>query len=249
MAARTTRRRVGVPARRRRGARRPHGSRWRVTGTARFCSGASVVDVALVDVALDNDMQLVLVPLRDGGVDVDLGDWRTEALAATATATVHFDVVVDADALIGPRNFYLRRAGFWHGSIGVAACWAGGGRGILDATLGLIGDADPHVDVHLGRATVACWSLVAALERAGHQLDSRPAEVGFTEALTVRHLVATECLTVLESSRRAAGAGPMAFDEEYARRHADLRLYLQQHHFEADLAHVGAVEGDLRAHG
>ena len=175
-------------------------------------------------------------------MDIDLSDWRTPALADTATATVDFDLDVDSDALIAEPNFYLRRRGFWHGSIGVAACWAGGGRGSSMRPSTRPADADAHVDAHLGRAAVACWSMVAALERAGRQLDERPDDVGFIEALTVRHLVAAECLTVLESCRRAAGAGPMVFDETYAKRHADLRLYLQQHHFEADLAHIGAAE-------
>jgi hypothetical protein len=219
----------------------PRGRGWRINGSLRFCSGAPIIDVALVDVAIDDHLQLMVVPLRDGGVDIDLDDWRTAALADTATATVEFELDVDSDALIAEPNFYLRRLGFWHGSVGVAACWAGCARGVFEATRQLISASAPHADAHMGRAAVACWSMVAALERAGRQIDERPGDVGFVEALTVRHLVAEECLMTLESCRRAAGAGPMVFDESYAKRHADLRLYLQQHHFEADLAYIGTA--------
>ena len=54
----------------------PHGRHWRLSGSLRFCSGASIIDVALVDVAIDDQFQLVVVPLREGGVDIDLSDWR-----------------------------------------------------------------------------------------------------------------------------------------------------------------------------
>ena len=37
----------------------------------------------------------------------------------------------------------------------------------------------------------------------------------------------------------ALGPGPLAFDEEHARRVADLQFYVRQHHAERDLAALG----------
>jgi hypothetical protein len=37
----------------------------------------------------------------------------------------------------------------------------------------------------------------------------------------------------------ALGPAPLAFDEEHARRVADLQLYVRQHHAERDLAALG----------
>jgi len=34
---------------------------------------------------------------------------------------------------------------------------------------------------------------------------------------------------------------PLAFDEEHARRAADLELYIRQHHAERDLARLGSM--------
>jgi hypothetical protein len=44
----------------------------------------------------------------------------------------------------------------------------------------------------------------------------------------------------------ALGPAPLAFDEDHARRVADLELYLRQHHAERDLARLG--EATLAQH-
>ncbi len=56
---------------------------WHVSGELAFCSGAAILDVALVDACTpDGAQQLLAVPLGDGVV-VDTDGWRTPALAAT----------------------------------------------------------------------------------------------------------------------------------------------------------------------
>lgn len=39
----------------------------------------------------------------------------------------------------------------------------------------------------------------------------------------------------------ALGPAPLAFDEDHARRVADLELYVRQHHAERDLAQLGSA--------
>jgi hypothetical protein len=46
---------------------------------------------------------------------------------------------------------------------------------------------------------------------------------------------------VLRQVGHALGPAPMAFDEQHARRIADLELYVRQHHAERDLAVLGAA--------
>jgi len=215
---------------------------WRLAGSLNFCSGAAIVDVALVDSSTGGSTQLFLVPLRNGGVDVDTDAWRTDALAGTATGRVRLDVALGADAAIGEPGFYLARPGFWFGAIGVAACWAGGARGIYDSSLGHVGDVgdvDPHAAAHLGRAWAGCWAMSTWLSRAGNDIDDWPDGVDMPYALTARHLVATTCRDVIESCQRATGPGPLVFDRSHARRVADLRLYIEQHHHDSDLAEIG----------
>lgn len=217
---------------------------WRLTGTLGFCSGAPIVDVALVDATLvgasaDDPLQLFLVPLDRGGVHIDTSRWATAALAATGTGRVELDVEMDGSAAIGPPGYYLDRAGFWHGAIGVAACWAGGAHGIHASTVGHVERRSPHVLANVGRSAAACWAMAAIVDRAANDIDRRPSAVDMAAALTVRHLVANWCGDVTAASRRATGPGPLAFDAAHAQRIADLELYIEQQHHEADLAEIG----------
>ena len=212
---------------------------WRVAGELAFCSGAGILDVAVVDSVVGASMQAFIVPLRDGDVDVDASWWRTPALAATGTGRVRLDVVVGADAVLGGRDFYLRRPGFWHGAIGVAACWLGGAEAIADTTCRLVDDSNPHAVANLGRVSVATTGMAMLLDAAGGEIDRQPDRVDATRALIVRQLVAAGCADVVAASRRATGPGPLAGDADHAQRVADLQLYIEQQHHETDLEEIG----------
>ncbi len=54
-------------------------------------------------------------------------------------------------------------------------------------------------------------------------------------------MVADAAETVLREVGHALGPAPLAFDEEYARRVADLTLYVRQHHAERDLAALAGM--------
>lgn len=221
---------------------RPDGDGWRLTGTLRFCSGASLLDLALVDASIDDGhgrYQLFLVPLGEGGVHFDTDSWAAAGLAATATGRVDMDIRVDDSAPIGDRGYYLDRPGFWHGAVGVAACWAGGAEGVHTAGRLTVGGEDPHAAANIGRSAAACWAMEAVLDQAADEIDRHPERSVMPMALTVRHLVAAHCRDIIDAVQRATGPGPFAFDGDFAQRVADVRLYIEQHHHEADLAEIG----------
>jgi hypothetical protein len=219
-----------------------HGDRWRLTGRIEFCSGADLLDVALIDATVDADgRQLFLVPLRQRGVLADCTRWAAAGLAATRTGRVDIDVGLGADAAIGPPGFYLDRPGFWHSSVGVAACWAGAAIGVHRSTVARVPPADPHALAALGESAAACWELEAILHTAGRDIDERPRSVGMVAALTVRHLVVEACVRTMAASERATGPAPLAFDQAHAQRFDDLRMYIRQHHHGSDLATIGTA--------
>ena len=107
-----------------------------VTGTKQFCSGSTVVDQALVTAHASDGRRLFMLPLNRAGVHVEAAGWATTAFASTATGTVQ--IAVDLPETVrrsGAPDFYLTRPGFWHGAVAVAACWAGGARGLVDRYL------------------------------------------------------------------------------------------------------------------
>ena len=215
---------------------------WRVRGTKAFCSGVTILDAALVTAGTDDGEQLLVVPLRRGGVRTDTSIWRTAALAATATGNVDLDLTLPLDAAVGGPGFYVDRPGLWHGAIGVAACWAGGAAGLAATVRAGVGENDRHALAHLGAIESALWGMRAVLADVACAIDADPDDdrgIGFPRALMVRHLVAEHCGTVLDRADRALGPGPLAFDAAYAQRAMDLRLYIQQHHYERDLETIG----------
>ena len=212
---------------------------WHLTGELAFCSGAADLDLALVDARLpDGAQQLFAVPLGEG-IAVDTAGWRTPALAATGTGRTRFDATVDTDAAIGDPGFYLRRPGFWHGAVGVAAVWAGGARAIHSSTVQRVDTSNPHAAANVGRTFAEITTMTLLLSAAGDHIDRSPDSIGIAEALAIRHVVAAGCRDVIASSQRATGPGPQVFDEAHAQRIADLGLYIEQHHHEADLAEIG----------
>lgn len=218
------------------------GSGWRLDGTRAWCSGAGLLDAALVTTTDGEHTLLFEVRVDHPGLAPDPTSWPVPALAATTTWTTTFaGVEVPDGCLVGPPGFYTGRPGFWHGSVGVAAAWAGGALGVADAVLGRPSD-DTHRLVHAGAVHAATWTLRAVLAEAAREIDDDPddrAGAGMVRALTVRHVVERAATTIIDRCGRALGASALAMDSAHARRVADLSLYLRQHHSEHDLALIG----------
>lgn len=218
-------------------------SGWRLGGTKAWCSGASMCTHALVTARVDGQPRLFAVDLREPGVTPGRGGWRNPGMAATDTEAVTFDGV--PARVVGAADRYLDRAGFWHGGIGVAACWFGGALAVAEPLRARArgGRADSHQLAHLGAIDVAVsatrWALAsAATEVDSGPLDRRSAQV---RAFRVRGLVERTASEVIDRVGRALGAAPLASDADHARNVADLFVYIRQSHAERDLATLGEL--------
>jgi alkylation response protein AidB-like acyl-CoA dehydrogenase len=215
--------------------------RIRLDGIKRYCSGAPLLDAALVTAHDEGQIVLLDVSLTARGLTVDATEWAAPAFAGTLTASVTFDnVLLDEADVVGPGNWYLTRPGFWHGAIGPAACWAGGAAGLVDAARALK-RSDPHARAQLGALEAADWGLRAILAQTAHEIDADPHDAGHDaqrRALMARHLIERMCMDVLDRFGRATGPQLLAFDAAIAQRHAELALYIRQCHAERDLAAI-----------
>jgi alkylation response protein AidB-like acyl-CoA dehydrogenase len=215
-----------------------------LNGHKAFCSGAGLVDRALVTVTCP-EQQLVDLDLRANADNIrfDGSFWRTSAFAATQTANaaITHARVQDSDLIEGA-GWYLSRPGFWHVALGPAACWAGGAEGLVDYALKQK-RRDTHTLAHLGAMQASVWAMRACLATAGAEIDESPFDCAkaYARALTVRHLVEQFCTDILRRFARAYGPYPLAADEEISRRYIELDLYLRQSHAERDLEALGAT--------
>jgi alkylation response protein AidB-like acyl-CoA dehydrogenase len=218
-----------------------------LNGVKPFCSGAALVDRALVTVTVPEQL-IIDVDLRanSDAVRIDETAWHVTAFAETRTATVTFDQVrVSEHDIINGAGWYLDRPGFWHGACGPACCWAGGAVALVDYARSQSRD-DPHTLAHFGALQADAWGLEAYLKSAGQEIDECPGdwEVARIRALTLRHLVEQACTDVLRRFARAYGPRPLAFDCATSRRYQELDLYLRQSHAERDLEVLGRAIRD-----
>lgn len=226
----------------------------RLVGTKHWCSGASIVSQALVTARQDtgNDAAgdrgggtnaLVLVKLSAPGLTMLESDWQSPAFAEIDTRSVAFDMVVDEDSVIGLDDWYLRRRGFWHGAVGVAACWAGAIAGIVARSLGHI-PTDPHANAHLGAIDAELWNLRTLISAAAHEIDVDHGEQERDRrrrALRVRHLVDDAIDSVMAHLTRATGPRLLAHVGDVHHELAEVDLYRRQCHAERDLEILGEL--------
>ena len=220
------------------------GAGWRLHGTKRWCSGACLVDRALVTARLDHEVMLACVDLGlDGVTPHPAGEWITPALAGADTRSVDLDLHLDQHALVGPAGWYLSRPGFWWGAVGVAAVWAGGAAGLIARLLGGW-RGDPISLSHLGAAHASVETALAIIDSTAAAIDSdpsMPSDGAARLAYVTRHVADLTASAVIEHTTRALGPGPMTQDWAVSKRLADLALFVRQSHAERDLATLGRL--------
>ena len=218
------------------------GAEWTVSGTKPWCSLAGALDHALVTAAEGSGRRLYWVDLHDNGVEVSPpAGWVARGLRAVPSGPVHFDRTPARP--VGEPGWYLTRPGFAWGGIGVAACWFGGAVALAGQlhTAARKRGGDLAL-LAVGRVDVALYAARECLIQAARTVDTGDAEgeSGSTLALRVRSVVAAAAEETLTQVGHVLGPSPLAFDETYARRVADLTLYVRQHHADRDLAALGA---------
>jgi hypothetical protein len=226
---------------------RHDGDRVALGGVKPWCSGAGLCSHALVTAhGVDGNRELFAVDLAQPGVTPLASSWRNAGMATSDTRSVRFD---DAPAMpIGAPGDYLVRPGFWHGAIGVAACWLGGARAVAARLYRAVAEQDrsasanPHAQAHLGTVDAALAAAEAMLVAAADFVDTEPSS-GRTELIArrVRAVAETAVDEAITRTGRALGPAPLALDADHAQRVADLTMYVRQSHAEQDLAALGRL--------
>ncbi|EFG64526.1 acyl-CoA dehydrogenase, partial [Streptomyces sp. SPB074] len=211
---------------------------WTLSGLKQYASGAHSCTHALVTARTERGPRLFAVRLDrgtdgDGPADAERrtdadrgthagrgtyepvpGTWPALGMAGSDTPGVRFDAAPAQP--VGEADAYVRRPGFAHGGVGVAACWLGGAHAVAGALRRAAARREnPFTDAHLGAVDIELHAAGLALERAAAEIDADPedAEGGAARrALRVRALVAASCERVLAHVGRATGAGPLCHD-------------------------------------
>lgn len=218
-------------------------------GELRFASGVDVVDRALVTASVDDGGHLLFDVAADR-FRPDRTTWRTPAMDASRSFTVHADLVV-TEPPVGADGFYLGRRGFALGGLGVAAVWAGGARSVVDQVATGLSRFTPtgHQLRRVGLMAQQSWQARAVLDHVAALLDADQDHPVNGLVASARTTVVDACEQVGAEAGRVVGPGGLSTDERLARTLADLAVYVRQHHVDATLESRGrAVLGDGENH-
>ena len=223
---------------------------WRLTGSKAFCSGARMLDRALVTAEAEDGYRLFDIDVSEQVISLVPASWAAVGMADSASETLVIGgpAVPDA-AAVGAPDFYTNRPGFWFGAVGVAACWYGGALGLVKGIVEQMSASDPHALTEIGRAEAQVQAMRDVLRAEAGRIDADPADERHRAragALAVRELVHQLCTEVLREVAAAGGARPLCHDAEQAQRSADLYVYLSQHHGARDAAELGRLAVEER---
>jgi alkylation response protein AidB-like acyl-CoA dehydrogenase len=223
------------------------GGMFTLSGTKVWCSGAGFCTHALVTARIDRGQRgLFAVTITDPAVKPLPSTWWNAGMAGSDTRPVQFS---NAHAVaVGDPGDYLNRPGFWHGAIGVAACWLGGARRVASPLYRCASSesADAYSLAHLGAVDAALAAGEAILGLTAAQIDSDPFDrAGIAQLLARRARTVVEHAVdeAITRTGRALGPGPLCQDGRHAQRVADLTIYVRQSHAERDLAELGRLAG------
>nr|WP_255769924.1 acyl-CoA dehydrogenase family protein [Pseudarthrobacter sulfonivorans] len=221
-------------------------------GAKPWCSLAPLLDRAIITAHTETGGRAAFaVDLRHPGVTCEVPVWVARGLREIPSGTVKFNRVPAAP--VGGDDWYFSRPGFAWGGMGVAACWLGGAvavardyRESLRAAAVTGREADQIALAALGETDRILTAALQYMGRVAERIDGggRTREAGlsaWSEALRVRGTAAAAVERVLSLVSTNRGPGPLAFDEPYAKRMADLALYVRQHHFLRDDAQLGKL--------
>ncbi|MFE6861876.1 acyl-CoA dehydrogenase family protein [Nocardia sp. NPDC057668] len=220
---------------------------WELTGRKLWCSGANICTHALVTARHGEHRRLFAVPLHSPAVRPVPDSWHAVGMRDSDSGAMDFTHATAAP--VGQPGAYIDRPGFWHGAIGVAACWYGSACEVARPLHERVatGKADAHVAAHLGAVASTLGAARLSLSRAAADIDHDPAgdpTRARIRARVVRAIVEDAATITLDRVGRALGAAPLCMNSAHARRVADLTVYLRQSHGEADLAALGHDIGE-----
>jgi alkylation response protein AidB-like acyl-CoA dehydrogenase len=225
----------------------------RLRGVKTFCSGAGVVQRAIVvaRTPAGGPPLSVWVDVSDRDhVEIDPTWYRAHGLSASASHRVIFH---DAPVIarIGGPGAIAAQPWFGRDALRTAASWAGiaetAARTALEYLAGR-GERTALEALAAGRIITSQQTIGVWLDRAAAAMDAAEDDIDST-ALHARAAIASACRDLLDEAARACGSHPFAHGGALDRAKRDLDLFLLQHRLDPKLARHGGEVLDRLAGG
>lgn len=209
--------------------------RLRLGGAKSYASGAGHVTRPLVTARMEDGRRLMLVVPLEPGERADTSSWRAHGMRATATGTVDFSGLrVDADAVVGEPDDYLRQPFFSCGAWRFLAVQSGGIAAVFEAHRAHLvatgRGSDPHQRARLGEAATRVETARLFVARAAEAAAAASADpvAAIAYVNLARGAVERAGLDVIELAHRSVGLPGFLEAHPLERRVRDLATYLRQ---------------------
>jgi alkylation response protein AidB-like acyl-CoA dehydrogenase len=215
-----------------------------IDGAKGFCSGADLVDYALIggktdQPASDSDWQMVIVPMKEvEEYRIDRNSWQPMGMKASVSYTIDFSGIrLSPKSLLGQPGDYLKSPYFLGGSIRFAAVQLGMAEAVYNKTLeflrGLNRLEDPFQKMRIGKMAMAIQTGQLWIEKGGQNFDEWKENETFYKRLVAyanlnRLTIEAVCLEVMQQSTLCVGAKGLMGPGDLERWHRDLSYYLRQ---------------------
>jgi len=215
-----------------------------INGSKGFCSGADLVDFALIGGKTDqfsgtSDWQMVIVPMQQvEEFRIDRKSWEPLGMKASVSYTIDFSgIEVGHSSLLGQPGDYLKSPYFLGGAIRFAAVQLGMAESVYNKTLNFLRSLnrleDPFQKMRIGKMAMALHSGQLWIKNAGQNFDDWKYTADLNERLVAyanmtRLTVEAICLEVLQLSTLCVGAKGLMAPGDLERWHRDLTFYLRQ---------------------
>jgi len=221
----------------------PAGTGLELSGAKTFCSGARLVNRALItgniDTAGREGWQMAIIDMQKIGQDgIDMESWKPLGMKASGSYRVDFSgYQLTEPELLGRPGIYLNQPYFNGGAIRFAAVQLGGAEAICQETINYLKELnrtdDPFQKLRLSNMMSAVVSGRLWLEQAGKHYDDWADEGEHDEALIAfanmtRVNIEEICLRIMEDSNRCIGARGLMEPYPLGRIFRDLSFYLRQ---------------------
>lgn len=212
-------------------------------GSKTFCSGASLVNRALVtgniDLPLKKGWQMCIIDMgRIPDQQIDRDSWKPLGMKASGSYKVDFSgyLLSDTELLAKPAT-YLTQPYFNGGAIRFAAVQLGGAEAIAQLTLDYLNELSRTDDtMQQMRISNMMTQLITGrlwLEQAGKHYDEWASAGTHNEELIAfanmtRVSIEEICLKIMDESNRCVGARGLMHPYTLERVYRDLTFYLRQ---------------------
>lgn len=220
-----------------------NGEQWIVNGCKTFCSGAVVVNRALITGNIEHGdrkgWQMAIVDMSAIAAEkIDKSSWKTLGMKASGSYTIDFSgYKMHPEDLISMPGIYLQQPHFSGGAIRFAAVHLGGAEAIAENTIqylqSLNRTEDPIQKMRIATIMMQLTTGQIWLDKAGENYDAWISDQKFEQNLIAfanmtRVTIEDLCLRIMDESNKCIGARGLMEPYDMERIFRDLTFYLRQ---------------------